>query len=60
MWSVHLERHMKQHENKPKPIDEVTEKVEYNSTLDVTALKNNIVWKANGYQRKLELGREIK
>ena len=49
---------MKQHEN--KPIDEVTEKVEYNSTLDVAALKNNIVWKANEYQRKLELGREIK
>ncbi len=49
---------MKQHEN--KPIDEVSEKVEYNSTLDVAALKNNIVWKANEYQRKLELGREIK
>ena len=58
MRSDALKRHMKQHEN--KPIDEVTEKVEYNSTLDVAALKNNIVWKANEYQRKLELGREIK
>ena len=28
--------------------------------MDVAALKNNIVWKANEYQRKLELGKQIK
>jgi hypothetical protein len=51
---------MKKHERKPQQIDEVTEKVEYNSTLNVTALKNMIVGDINEYQRKLELGREIK
>ena len=28
--------------------------------MDVTALKNNVVWKVNECQRILELGREIK
>ena len=53
---------MKKHENKrqERSIDVVTEKIEYNSTMDVTALKNNISEKANEYQRKLEYGREIK
>ena len=41
-----------------KPL--VTGKKEYHSTVDVADLKNEIVWGANEYQRKLELGREIK
>ena len=40
--------------------DEVTEKIGYHSTLDVVALKNNILEDINEYQRKLELGREVK
>ena len=38
-----LKRHMKWHENKPYSIDVVTEKIEYDSTVDVAALKNKIV-----------------
>ena len=60
MWSDNLIGHRKKHENKPQPIDEVTEKVEFNSTLDVTALENMIVEDIKEYHRKLELGREIK
>ena len=41
-----------------KPL--VTEKIEYNSTIDVDALKNEIVQSDNEYQTKIELGREIK
>ncbi len=41
-------------------VDEVTEKIGYHSTLDVIALKNSIVCDINEYQRKLELGREVK
>ena len=52
----HLVRHMKTHEKKPNSIDQVTE---YNSTIDVIALKNSIMKGAKEYQRKLELGREI-
>ena len=33
---------------------------EYNSNVNVTALKNSIKEELNEYQRKLELGREIK
>ena len=33
---------------------------EYNSNVNVTALKNSIKGEVNEYQRKLELGREIK
>ena len=47
MQSDNLSGHMKQQERKPKHIDEVTEKVEYNSTLDVAALKNMIVGDIN-------------
>ena len=47
MQSNNLNRHMKKHERKPQQIDEVTEKVEYNSTLDVAALKNMIVGDIN-------------
>ena len=43
--------------NKVQSIDEVTEKMGYDSTLDVTALENMIV---NDFNRKLDLGREIK
>ena len=57
---------MKQHEKKP-PQEEVTplqkevcEKIEYQSTLDMAALKNSIVGQINEYERKLELGRGIK
>ena len=41
-------------------MDVVNEKIEYNSNVDVVALKNKIVRGVNEYQRKLELGREIK
>ena len=55
-----LKRHMKRHENKPYSMDVATEKIEYDSTVDVAALENKIVRSANEYPRKLELGREIK
>ena len=51
---------MKQHEKKPYSIYVVTEKIEYNSTVDVAALENKIMRGANEYQQKLELGRAIK
>ena len=35
-------------------------KIEYHSTIDVAALKNEIVQCDNEYQMKIELGREIK
>ena len=57
MRSDHLKGHMKRHENKPYSIDVVTEKIEYDSTVDVVALESEIV---NEYPRKLELGRKIK
>ena len=38
-----LKRHMKTHEKKPCSIDVVMEKIEYNSNVNVTALKNKIV-----------------
>ena len=50
---------MKQHENKT-PQKEITEKIEYKSKLDVVALKNSIISEINEYERKLELGREVK
>ena len=53
-------RHMKTHEKKTNGIDDVNEKIEYNSNVNVTALKNSIKGEVNEYQRKLELGREIK
>ncbi len=43
--------------NKVQSIDEVTEKMGYDSTLDVTGLENMIV---NDFNRKLDFGREIK
>ena len=43
--------------NKAKSNDEVTEKIEYHSTLDVAALEYMIV---NDFKWKLEVGREIK
>ena len=52
--------HMKQHANSTSNIEEVTEKIEYNPTLNVGALKNMIVGRSNEYKRKVELGREIK
>ena len=60
MRSDHLKRHMKQHEKKPYSIDEVTEKIDYHSTVDDVALKNEIVRGGNEYRRRLELGREVK
>ena len=41
-------------------VDEVTEKNGYHSTLDVIALKTSNLGDINEYQRKLELGREVK
>ena len=55
-----LVRHMKTHEKKQYSKDDVSEKIEYNSNVNVTALKNSIKGEVNEYQRKLELGREIK
>ena len=60
MRSDNIVRHMKKHETKQQGLDEVIEKVDYNSTLNVTALKNNIAGRVNEYQRKLEFGRDIK
>ena len=57
MRSDTLKRHMKTHEKKTCSIDVVTE---YNSNVNVVALKNKIVRGVIEYQRKLELGREIK
>ena len=34
--------------------------MEYNSTLDVFALENSVMYEANEYMRKIELGRELK
>ena len=60
MRSYTLKRHMKHMKNKPCSIDVVHEKIEYNSNVNVVALKNKIVRGVIEYQRKLELGREIK
>ena len=59
MISDNLKRHMKQHEIKPS-LMMVTEKIEYHSTVNVDALKNNIAWKANEFRMKIELERVIK
>ena len=37
MRSDHVKRHMRLHEKKPYSIDEVTEKIEYDSTADHVA-----------------------
>ena len=59
MRSDNLVRHMKTHEKKTNGIKAVTEKIEYNSDMNVTALKNSIMKDAIEYLRKLELGGEI-
>ena len=41
-------------------IDDVNEKIEYNSTIDDIALENKIMRCSNEYKRKLELGRKVK
>ena len=57
---------MKRHEKKQHqeevtpPQKKVCEKIEYQSKLDVVALKNEVISEANEYERKLELGRELK
>ena len=38
-----LKRHLKTHEKKPCSIDVVNDKIEYNSNVNVVALKNKIV-----------------
>ena len=60
MRSDTLKRHMKTHEKKQCSIDDVNEKIEYNSTIDDIALENKIMRCSNEYQRKLELGRKVK
>ena len=57
-----VKRHvMKKHyKNSPPPIAEDKEKEEYNSTLDMVALRNRLRNNSNEYMRKLELGRGIK
>ena len=54
MRGDHLVRHMKTHKKKPNSIYQVKE---YQSKIDVVALKNEIV---NEYHRKLDLGRKVK
>ena len=52
MRGDNLKRHMKKHDIKPLSIDEVTEKIENDSTVDVAALNNKIVgvlMNINGY-----------
>ena len=54
-WSSNLRKHEKAMHN---PL--VTGTIEYHCTIDVAALKNEIVQGDNEYQNKLELGRQIK
>ena len=55
-YSSNRSFNLRRHQNDMhKPL--VTEKIEYHSTIDVSALKNKIL---NQYHMKLELGREIK
>ena len=44
---------------KPLSVDEVTEKIQYQSTLDVVALKNSVMYESNEFMQKFELGREL-
>ena len=60
-------KHVEEQNEKKTPQKEVTplqkevcEKMEYQSTLDMTALKNEVISEINEYERKLELGREVK
>ena len=58
-YSTHWPSNLRRHEKfVHKPL--VTEKIEYHSTIDVAALKKEIVQCDNEYQTKIELGREIK
>ena len=57
--SDNLKRHMQKHENKP-PKKEVSEKIEYHSTVDEAALENKLEEDTNEFVRKLKLGRVIK
>ena len=52
IWSSNLRKHEKAMHN-----PSVTE---YHCTINVTALENSMMNELNEYQRKLELGREIK
>ena len=60
MRGDNLVRHMKTHEKKTNGIDDVNEKIEYNSNVNVTALENSMMNEENEYKRKLELGRKVK
>ena len=57
---------MKRNDHKPyqkevtPPQKEVSEKIEYHSTVDEAALENKLEEDANEFMRKLELGRVIK
>ena len=57
---------MQKHEKKPPQKEvtshqkEVSEKIEYHSTVDKVALGNILEKGSNEFMRKLELGREIK
>ena len=53
MTSNNLKRHMKKHGEKTCSIDVVTEKIEYNSTIENVALKKSITRDYNEYHRKL-------
>ena len=55
-----MKSYMKKNGDLYLSVDDVTEKIEYHSTVDVLALKNSIVGDINEYQRILELGREVK
>ena len=60
MRSDNLKTHMKIHENIQKRRVEKTDKLEYDSTLDIDDIESLIVGTSNEYQRKLELGRVVK
>ena len=47
MRGDNLVRHMKTHEKKTNGIDEVNEKIEYNSNVNVTALENSMMNEEN-------------
>ena len=76
MRGDHLKRHMKQHEKKPQPIDEAethrsgemknVDKTETGTSLmkykglNFEKLKRNVQCEVDEFERKIELGRQLK
>ena len=60
-YSTNRSSNLRRHEKAMhKPLSMVSRKIEYHSTVDVAGLENEIVRGANEYQRKLELGKQVK